>query len=278
VKRLDLPGGSLDIALSAGKTALPRAEIERWIELQARAMSDYFGRFPIPHASVLVLLRDGRGIGNGKTTGNGGGSVLMTLGERTTTEDLADDWILVHELCHVAFPDVGRAWAEEGLSTYLEPIIRTRAGLLSADEVWRSLIMGLPQGLPEEGDAGLDHTDTWGRRYWGGALFWLIADMEIRKASNNKRSLDEALRGIVAKGGNVSVSWPLDRALEEGDRAAGGTILKDLRRRMGESPVTVDLDELWRQLGVRLSQGKITYDDAAPFAGIRRGITAPRGG
>ena len=149
-----------------------------------------------------------------------------------------------------------------------------RAGLMPQDEVLELLIEGLPKGLPETGDAGLDHTDTWGRRYWGGALFWLIGDMEIRKATSNARSLDDALRAIVDKGGNASVTWTLDKALEEGDRAVGGTVLKDLRHRMGESPVTVDLDELWRQLGVKLSQGKVTYDDAAPFAKI--GIASPR--
>src|SRR5262249_34004628 len=123
-----------------------------------------------------------------------------------------------------AFPDTERAWAEEGLSTYLEPIVRTRAGLLPEDEVWRSMMEGLPNGLPGAGDAGLDHTDTWGRRYWGGALFWLIGDMEIRKATGNSRSIDDALRAISDKGGNASVNWSLDKALEEGDRAVGGTI------------------------------------------------------
>ena len=109
-------------------TALPRDEIERWIERQARALSDYFGRFPIADVSVLVMLREGRRVGMGKTTGNGGGAVLLTLGERATMAELEDDWVLVHELCHIAFPDVARPWAEEGLSTYLEPIVRCAPG------------------------------------------------------------------------------------------------------------------------------------------------------
>jgi L-lactate permease len=27
------------------------------------------------------------------------------------------------------------------------------------------------------GDQGLDHTPTWARTYWGGALFWMMAMM-----------------------------------------------------------------------------------------------------
>lgn len=280
VKRLALPGGSLDIAMSPGDTALPRADIERWAETQSRAVASYFGRFAIPHAAVFFLLRGGRGIGSGRTTGNGGGAVMVSLGERSTMADLAEDWVLVHELVHVSFPDVHQSWAEEGLATYVEPLIRVRAGLLDADSVWRDLIRGLPQGQPEAGDKGLDRTDTWGRRYWGGALYWFVADVEIRRQTGNARSLDDALRRIVAQGGNVSVSWSLDRALQEGDGAVGGTVLRDLRRRLGGAPVKVDLDALWKELGVRLEEGRIAYDDGAPLAGVRRGImsTAERGG
>jgi hypothetical protein len=273
IKRVAMPGGSLDIAMTPGEPDLSRAAIERWVEEQADALTRYFGRFPIPHAAIVILLRGGRGVSNGRTTGNGGGSVILSLGERSTTADLALDWILVHELVHVSFPDVHQAWAEEGLATYLEPIIRARAGLLDPDSVWRDMILGLPQGQPQEGDRGLDHTDTWGRRYWGGALFWLLSDVEIRRQSGNERSLDDALRRIVALGGNISVSWSLDRALEEGDGAAGGTVLRDLRRRLGEAAVTVDLEALWKELGVQIVGGRIAYDDHAPLATVRRAIT-----
>jgi hypothetical protein len=208
--------------------------------------------------------------------GSGGASVMVSLGEKTTAAELDDDWILVHELVHVSFPNVGSAWVEEGLASYVEPLIRARAGLLSPDHLYRDLIEGLPQGQPQPGDQGLDHTDTWGRRYWGGALFWFLADVAIRKSTGNARSLDGALRRIVAQGGNVGVSWTVDRTLEEGDRDAGGTVLRDLRRRLGDAAVTTDLDALWNELGVHLIHGKVVYDDAAPLAAIRRSIAAPR--
>ncbi len=40
---------------------------------------------------------------------------------------------------------------------------RARAGLLKPQRVWGDLVEGLPQGQPEAGDQGLDHTHTWGR-------------------------------------------------------------------------------------------------------------------
>jgi hypothetical protein len=272
-----MPGGTLDVALTSGEPAIGRAEVERWVEKQARAIADYFGRFPIPHAAVVLRLDRGRGVRNGRTTGNGGGSVLLSLGERSSPADLVDDWILVHELVHVSFPDVHTSWAEEGLATYLEPLIRVRAGLLSPESVWHDLIRGLPQGQPARGDEGLDHTDTWGRRYWGGALYWFVADLEIRRRSANARSIDDVLRRIAAQGGNVSVSWSLDQALSEGDLAVGGTVLRDLRRQMGQGPVSVDLDGIWKELGVQLVGRSVTYDERAPLAKVRRGIVARAG-
>jgi hypothetical protein len=74
--------------------------------------------------------------------------------------------------------------------------------------VWRDLIEGLPHGLPRAGDRGLDFTPTWGRTYWGGAMYCLLADVEIRKRTGNRHGLQDALRGVLAGGGmrHLSVS------------------------------------------------------------------------
>jgi len=274
--RLDLPDGEITVAMSGGAPALGREAIARWIEVRARAVASYYGRFPVPHAALLVLFTSDRGVGGGSTMGSGGASVMLSLGEHVSARALANDWILVHELVHVAFPNVGSAWIEEGLATYVEPLIRVRAGLLEPDEIFHDLLEGLPQGQPQPGDNGLDHTDSWGRRYWGGALFWFLADVAIRKSTNNARSLDDALRRILAQGGNVGVTWTVDRALEEGDRDAGGTVLRDLRAKLGGAPVTTDLDALWNELGVHLVGDAVVYDDTAKLAAIRKSIAARR--
>jgi hypothetical protein len=37
--------------------------------------------------------------------------------------------------------------------------------------------------------------------------------------------------------------------------------------------VTPDLDQLWRDLGLRNTGGSLEFDDTAPLAAIRRAIT-----
>jgi len=141
--------------------------------------------------------------------------------------------------------------------------------------MWGDLIRDLPQGLPGPGDQGLDRTHTWGRTYWGGALFCFLADVQIHQKTQNRKGFESALRGILAAGGNISEDWPLERALRVGDEASGTDVLEDLYKGMADKPVTVDLPNLWRELGIQRSQdGDVSFVDDAPLASVRKSITA----
>jgi hypothetical protein len=201
--------------------------------------------------------------------------VFVRVGERAPMKAYRDDWVLVHEMIHLTFPSVAREqdWAEEGIATYAEPFARVRAGNLSPEDAWVGLAEGLPNGLPGSNDRGLDHTPTWGRIYWGGALFWFLADVEIRKRTQNRFGLEHALRGIVQAGGSNATRWPLADVLAEGDRATGVPVLRELHEQMGSSPHPVDLAALMKSLGVDVTGGRARFDDKAPLADIRRAIT-----
>lgn len=140
--------------------------------------------------------------------------------------------------------------------------------------MWRDLVEGLPNGLPGPDDKGLDRTPTWGRTYWGGALFCLLADVEIRRRTNNRHGLEDALRAIIVAGANIEVEWKLARALQVGDQATGVHVLTELYERMGTQPVATDLPALWSQLGVEARAGTVAFDDHAPLANVRRAIVA----
>jgi hypothetical protein len=137
---------------------------------------------------------------------------------------------------------------------------------------------GMWHGEPEAFDRGLDRTHTWGRTYWGGALFCLVADVEIRRQTNNAYGLQDALRAIVEAGGTIDKDWHLTRVLSVGDKATHTSVLEDLYSKWSETPVRIDLPLLWNQLGVRQEDGHIVFDDAAPLSRVRMGITAPRTG
>jgi hypothetical protein len=274
--RVSVPGGVVEVALAAGEWGVAKQDVVEWVERSGRAVAGYYGTFPVPRAQVIVLPGGRRPVGFGTTLGNGGASIILWLGKGATRAHLERDWVLVHEMTHLGFPNVPRAqhWMEEGLATYVEPIARARAGILSDTEVWRGLVQGLPNGQPREGENGFDRTQRWGALYWGGALFWFLADLEIRERTQGRRSVDDALRAIRAEGGTIAVRWPLARMLETGDRATGTDVLRRLYARLGAGSASpVDLDATWKRLGVRNDAGGVRFDDAAPLAGVRRAIT-----
>jgi len=272
---VDGAGARVELAIGPGELAVPDATLVRWTERAGRAVAGYAGAFPMKSALVLVAVARGRWVGPGRTLGGGGATVFMRVGGSAAPSDYDADWVLVHEMLHLAFPSVAREhdWAEEGLSTYVEPLARARAGMLSESEAWRGLAAGLPQGLPGAGDRGLDLTPTWGRTYWGGALFWLLADVEIRKRSQGRLGLEDALRGIREAGGSNAVRWPLDGALAAGDRTIGFAVLQPLHDAMATEPHPVDLPALLASLGVATPASGAVLDDHAPLAGLRRAMT-----
>ena len=278
VSRFRAAGGAVEVAIAPGQRTLSREAIVDWAERAATAVAAVYGRLPVPRVAVLVLPGGRRAVGFGTTLGHGGASIVVWLGAQAGEDDLRRDWVLTHEMAHLGLPNLPREqrWLEEGLATYVEPVGRARAGHITAEEAWAGLVAGLPKGLPRDGDGGLDGTRSWGRTYWGGALFYLLADLEIRERTGNRRSLDDALRGIVAAGGTIAVRWSVARALEAGDRATGVDVLARLHARLGASRDEVDLGALWARLGVRVHEGSVRFDDAAPLAAIRRSLTDAR--
>ena len=264
------------VAITPGAFEAGDATIVAWVARCARAVAGYYGQFPVRHLLVIVTPGGRSGVGFGTTMGGGGASISIAVGRGANAESLRDDWVLVHEMVHTALPDLlgPQHWLEEGLATYVEPLVRARAGIVPAEELWSEWVRSMPNGLPQSGDRGLDNTPTWGRTYWGGALFCLLADVEIRERTHDARSLDDALRGILRAGGNIATSWDMARITAEGDAATGVPVLAELYAKMGSSPSPVDLGAFWKRLGISLAGGRVTFDDHAPLADARRSMSA----
>jgi hypothetical protein len=273
----ELQGGTATLALLPGP--LPEADVVAWAHASLLAVRGFYGRPPVPHVLILVRPTNGVDVGFGSTMGYSGASIVVNVGEQTTKEAFHADWVLVHELVHTALPDVPaeQHWLEEGLATYVEPLARYRQGGLSEADVWGEWARKMEKGEPEAGDKGLDHTHTWARTYWGGALFCLAADVEIRTRTKGKASLEVALRAVLAAGGNIAVSWPIARVLDVGDQATGTTVLHEMYERLATKPTPVNLAALWRRLGVSISgDDRVIFDDTAELAWVRHAMTPPR--
>jgi hypothetical protein len=269
-------GAHIQFAVGPGKTKSDDDALAKWIQTSAFAVTAFYGQFPIDNALIVAMPSRGDDVGFGRTMAGGGASILINVGRSADEAALASDWVATHEMIHLAFPTMGgeHRWIEEGLATYLEPLVRVRAGMTDEKSVWFEFLTMIQNGLPQAGDRGLDRTRTWGRVYWGGALFCLLADLEIRERSKNTRSLDDALRGILRAGGDDQARWTMDYAFDEGDRATGVPVLRELYAKMANAPLPVNLDAIWQKLGVSIRGRDVLFDDTAPLADVRRAMTA----
>jgi hypothetical protein len=269
-------GSKIDVAVESGEMKLTQAELLHWVQNAAEAVATYYGRYPIPHVLIRITPTGGHGVRHGQTFGYDGGLIKIRVGSEANANELASDWMLTHEMVHLGFPSVAQNhhWIEEGAAVYVEPIARIQAGQMTASQMWADLVRDMPKGLPQSGDQGLDHTHTWGRTYWGGALFCFLADVEIRRQTHNQKGLQDALRGILNAGGDIRHEWDLQDVFAAGDKATGTSVLADLYAKMKDQPVDSDLAALWKQLGVELDEREVRVNDNAPLAAIRRSITA----
>jgi hypothetical protein len=271
-------GASIRLVFADGAPGIDRLRIKRWVESAARAVSAYFTRFPTQHYGLLIVAEEGDGIGDATTYGFRGPATRIHVGMDTTEGALARDWVLVHEMAHIALPDLPRRalWLQEGNATWIEPIARAQAKQISASEVWRQAIAGMPQGMRDPSAGGMDGTQEWGRLYWGGAIFWMLAEIAVYEQSAGRAQLRDALRAINRESGGNAVEWSPEKMMAVGDAATGYSALQRLYESFASHPVEVDLNQTFRRLGVsRPLRGSVHFDANAELAALTRRITSP---
>lgn len=276
-RTIEAEGASVRVDFQSTKFKHGVVPILAWIRRSMDIVARYYGQFPAKQLRIQVTVGDGNRVGHGTTYGAAVPFIRLQVGRDVTAADLRADWVLVHEMVHLALPEVGddRLWLTEGLSTYIEGVARVQAGELPAERVWAEQVRSMPKGLPGPGDRGLDRTHTWGRTYWGGALFCLVADVEIRKKTENRLGLRDAMRAVLVQTGGVAFNVPIERVLKIGDEATNTTVLQDLYAQMKDKPVSPALEDLWRQLGVELRGKNVELKDDAPLSATREAIMTP---
>lgn len=274
-ERILLDDATIDILYTPDQIDIGDQALFDWVSKSAQIVSQYYDRFPIPALKIVInSTQNSHNVGGGQAFPGKEPFITLRVGTAVSQAALNDDWIMIHEMIHLAtptLPDKNR-WLEEGLSTYVESIARVHANDLSEDTVWRGFMSQMIQGLPENNDKGLDNTHTWGRTYWGGAIFCLLADIEIRQQTDLKMGLQDALRASLNSGFDMRKKSNIESILRVADEATGSTALMSLYNRLKDTPEKIDLEKLWQQLGVAREGRQIIYDDSAPLSGVRKAI------
>ncbi|MBX3183825.1 MAG: hypothetical protein KIT72_06850 [Polyangiaceae bacterium] len=253
-----------------------RAARDAWVDGAARAVASFWEGFPVPRATLFVVpVAARRRALFGKVLPASGPGVVLLIGADSEADDLANDWILVHELFHLGVPSFSGEgkWLDEGLATYFEPLIRARSLGFSEHAAWGELAQGFERGTQALATTGLERTADYGAVYWGGALVCLLADMEIRRTSQGRLGLEDGLREVLRQGGHAREVWRVRDVARVVDAATRSRALSQLAARYGAGSAPVDLDEILGLLGVRRGAEGITLEPTGEAAWLRRVIT-----
>jgi len=106
-------------------------------------------------------------------------------------------------------------------------------------------------------------------------MFCLVAEVQIRERTQNRKGLQDSLRAILNQGGNITQEWDAERAFVIGDGATGTKVLQSLYKELRDKPAPVDLDQIWQKLGVALKNDEVVFNDQAADAAIRTAIVSP---
>jgi hypothetical protein len=273
-RELSVAGATVHLTYEPDAFSAGAGPILGWVQRSADIVARYYGRFPTAALTLRIVAEPGEGVHGGRTFANPDAVIRVRVGREVSAAQLRADWVLVHEMTHLALPDTGEthAWLSEGIATYVEGVARVQAGNRSEADVWAEELRSMPHGLPDDGDRGLDGTHSWGRTYWGGAMFCLLADVDIRRRTQLRFGLQDALRAVLRASGGLAADWPIERVLRTGDQAVGTRTLEDLYAQLRDTPVAPDLMALWRQLGISPDGDSVRLTDDAPLAPVRHAI------
>jgi predicted metalloprotease with PDZ domain len=161
-------------------------------------------------------------------------------------------------------------WLMEGAATFVEPIIRARAGWKTEAEAWKEWIDNMPRGTPAFA-AGLANAQG-NQNYWSGATFMLMADIGIRRATKGGKGLEDCLGGVLWSGLDATQRVSVQEFARACDRASETDVVSTLVDQHFQKQQPVDLAALWKDLGVAEVGGRIVFDDTAPLAEWRKMI------
>jgi hypothetical protein len=281
---VDVPGAALSVVVMDGFAEPTRSLIAPWLASAGVMAAQPSGAFPAPHAQVIVVPTSPSAfpIHFGHTGRSGGGSIVLFLPTGMDRDQLRSDWIAVHEFAHLLHPFVqrGDAWLSEGLATYLQEVLRVRAGLLPQEQAWRRLYEGAQLGRDTDQSLAQEtrmmaYAGNYQRVYWAGAAIALMGDVELRRRTSGRVTLDLVLARLTRDRVGALRGLSAGELLHEMDQRAGVSVFQDLAARYLGAGRLPDLSALYRELGLLDGSDSLSTPRAAPLAWVRDAIMTP---
>lgn len=284
-------GSELRIAVIDPPSAQRAAALHGWLREVAQAALTAYGRFPVRSAQVLVLEVSSRSdspVPWGQTTRGAGVAVQLFVRRDARIDELRGDWTAIHEFSHFFHPYLGNSgrWLAEGLASYYQNVLRARAGIVSEAYAWERLDAGFGRGrnsaagisMAELSGASRQRHSSGGggwpvmRIYWGGAAFWLEADIALHRERGI--GLEQVLAAYSAcclpEAGRVDP----DAFIARLDALSQSTVFSRLALAHISARQFPTLDRSYAALGLRMDSDRAVLSNDPQAVSLRQQIMA----
>lgn len=255
--------GGMELRVVLGKRYWPqRAMFRDIMERQLHSYQALFARPPLAKRYLVIINQGDSGDGGAFS---GSFSQFMRAEASLATRPL---WgrVLAHELLHFwngqsLVPKTDEEeWFKEGVTDYLTISTLARNGFVDRQFVtgWlENLSRGqavarMAQGLKGTvRQAAKDKHRNWLLVYGGGSIAALAMDVELRRATENRQGLPDAMRAMYAEFGQPGKTYILEDIVRVTHKATGVDIAPVLERTVNNQQAT-DLVPVFAPIGLQL--------------------------
>jgi len=285
-REIRVPGAILRVSLMQPVTPMNDEAILNWVQAAATDVSLAYGRFPNPSPQVVVIPvgDSGRGSGAvpfGRVVRDGGETVELFVNQQQPLEAFLDDWTATHEFSHLMLPYLDRQhrWISEGFAQYYQNVLLARSGAYDPQRTWQKLYEGFERGRRSRPE--LSPNDAAARRgrgttmkvYWSGAALALMADVELRRQSGGRETLDQVLMRLQSCCLPSARTWTGPELFTTLDSLAGKPVFMPLYRRYADTSGFPDTAPLLAELGLQIEDGRVELRRNGRLGNIRGAIT-----
>jgi len=273
-------------AILKGRNNIDKSKINLWINQNIKALTTVYDEFPVASLQLLIvpLGKGGEPVPWGEVMRGGGDAVHLFIDDTQTTKQFLDDWVFSHELSHLLHPRITKdgKWLYEGLASYYQNVMRSRQGLLTSKIAWQKLHAGFERGIKNtnktrnsktlaEASQTMMQDRSFMRIYWSGAAMSLIADVKLRRLSNNKKSLDSVLKLFKECCLSEAKWWTAYELMKKYDELSETTVFSELYNNNVYSKKFPNLNDVYQQLGLIKKYQYLEFLQNAPSS-IRQEI------
>ena len=116
----------------------------------------------------------------------------------------------------------------------------------------------------------MSETKSYRNVYWSGAAILLKADIALREASDNLKSLDWVLKKVQQNVLPQNKSWTGLEMMQMLDKLGQTSVFTDIYNKDINSKAFPVDDAYWSSLGVEVINGDVVLTDNAPYSRVRK--------